>query len=77
MPGNYISELIMEEKERPGFEEALTQLESIVQQLEQQDVSLEDSVNLYQKGMELSQICTEILDQAELKIHQVNDQHDQ
>lgn len=64
----------MEEERNLGFEEALSELEQIVQQLEQQDVSLENSVTLYQRGMELSQICTEILEQAELKVNQVNDQ---
>ena len=66
----------MNEKERPGFEDALKQLESIVNRLENQEVPLEDSVALYEKGMELSKYCTEILEQAELKITQVNDQED-
>ena len=66
----------MNDKERPGFEEALKELESIVAQLENQEVSLEDSVALYEKGMKLSKHCTQVLEQAELKIHQVNDQED-
>ena len=74
--GNYISPILMNEKERPGFEEALKQLELIVQKLENQEVPLEDSVALYEKGMELSKYCTEILEQAELKIYQVNDLED-
>jgi len=63
----------MEEKERPSFEEALKELESIVKQLENDEITLEDSVNLYEKGLELSKFCTEILDQAELRIEQVNE----
>lgn len=66
----------MNEKERPGFEEALKELELIVNRLENQEVALEDSVALYEKGMELSKYCTQILEQAELKIYQVNDQED-
>jgi exodeoxyribonuclease VII small subunit len=66
----------MEQKERPSFEQALTQLESIVEKLENQEVTLEDSVILYKQGMELSNFCSDILDQAELKIQQVNDQPD-
>tara|TARA_R110000868_G_scaffold259361_16_gene517563 strand:- start:32867 stop:33061 length:195 start_codon:yes stop_codon:yes gene_type:complete len=63
----------MEKKERPSFEEALKELESIVKQLENDEITLEDSVNLYEKGLELSKFCTEILDQAELRIEQVNE----
>jgi len=63
----------MEEKERPSFEDALKELESIVKQLENDEITLEDSVNLYEKGLELSKFCTEILDQAELRIEQVNE----
>lgn len=66
----------MNEKERPGFEEALKELELIVNRLENQEVALEDSVALYEKGMELSKYCTRILEEAELKIYQVNDQED-
>ena len=63
----------MAEKERPSFEEALKELESIVKQLENDEVSLEDSVKLYEKGLELSKFCSEILDQAELRIEQVTE----
>ncbi len=63
----------MEEKERPGFEEALKELESIVMKLENDEITLEESVKLYEKGIELSKFCTEILEQAELRIEQVNE----
>ncbi|RNC83416.1 MAG: exodeoxyribonuclease VII small subunit [Balneola sp.] len=63
----------MEEKERPSFEEALEKLETIVQQLEKDEVTLEESVKLYEEGIQLSKFCTEILQQAELRIEEVND----
>lgn len=63
----------MAEKERLSFEEALKQLESIVSQLEQNDITLEDSVKLYEEGVKLSRFCTEILEDAELRIEQVNE----
>ncbi|MFV1884828.1 MAG: exodeoxyribonuclease VII small subunit [Balneola sp.] len=63
----------MEEKERPGFEEALKELESIVMKLENDEITLEESVKLYEKGIELSRFCAEILEQAELRIEQVNE----
>ena len=72
--GAYISAtILMEEKERPGFEEALKKLETIVQQLENEEITLEDSVTLYEEGIQLSKFCTEILQRAELRIEEVND----
>lgn len=66
----------MNEKERPSFEEALRELESIVSKLENEDITLEDSVKLYEKGVQLSHFCNEILEQAELRIEQVNEAQD-
>ena len=69
----HLKYFLMAEKERLSFEEALKELESIVKTLELEDTTLEDSVTLYQKGVELSKFCTEILTNAELKISQVNE----
>jgi exodeoxyribonuclease VII small subunit len=63
----------MAEKERLSFEEALMKLESIVEQLEDEDITLQDSVKLYEEGVKMSKFCTEILEQAELRIEQVNE----
>ncbi|HBQ58130.1 MAG TPA: exodeoxyribonuclease VII small subunit, partial [Balneolaceae bacterium] len=62
----------MADQERLSFEEALNKLESIVEQLEDQEITLEDSVKLYEEGVRMSKFCTEILEQAELRIEQVN-----
>ena len=43
----------------------------IVLELEKEDVSLERSIELYQKGVELSKKCSDLLEQAELKIQEV------
>lgn len=71
--GIYISPDLMTEKERPSFEEALKELESIVSKLEDNEITLEESVELYEKGLELSKFCNEILEKAELRIEQVNE----
>jgi exodeoxyribonuclease VII small subunit len=63
----------MAEKERLSFEEALKKLESIVQQLEDEEITLEDSVKLYEEGVKMAQICTSVLEDAELRIEQVNE----
>lgn len=48
------------EKE-PSFEEAMEELEEIVRKLEEGDVPLEEAINYYQKGMELSKFCNDKL----------------
>lgn len=65
----------MTEKERLSFEEALSRLEAIVEELEDESISLEDSIELYEEGIKLSKICTNTLEQAELQIKNVNEQH--
>ncbi len=62
----------MPKKERPDFEEALGKLESIVEQLADQSITLEKSVELYEEGIKLSKICTEKLENASLKIKQID-----
>lgn len=61
----------MTEKERPSFEEALEKLETIVEKLNDKDITLEKSVELYEEGLRLSKICSETLENAALKIEQI------
>jgi exodeoxyribonuclease VII small subunit len=51
-----------------NFEEDLKALESVVERLEQGDLSLEDSVRLFEEGMKLSDACKVELEKAEGKI---------
>lgn len=62
----------MTKKERPTFEEALEKLEWIVNQLGDQSITLEKSVELYEEGLSLSKLCTETLESATLKIEQID-----
>jgi exodeoxyribonuclease VII small subunit len=64
----------MAEKERQSFEEALSRLEVIVSELEDESVSLEKSIELYEVGLELASYCTKTLEEAELRIEKVNEQ---
>jgi exodeoxyribonuclease VII small subunit len=50
------------------FEEALQELEQIAEKLERSQLSLEDSIKAYERGMELKTICSERLKEAEGKI---------
>ena len=54
----------MENKEL-SFEECLKELEEIVAKLESKDISLDDAVKYYQKGLELSKRCYDIFNQTQ------------
>jgi exodeoxyribonuclease VII small subunit len=51
-----------------NFEEHLTQLEKVVEQLERGDLSLDESVRLFEDGMKLSTACKKELEQAEGRV---------
>lgn len=53
------------EMSQQTFEESLTELEKIVTQLEQGDIALEESLNAFKRGMELSKQCKDTLQHAE------------
>src|SRR4051812_19114334 len=50
------------------FEECLQRLEKIVQELERGEVPLENSLTLFEEGMQLSSACRKELEQAEGKV---------
>ena len=52
----------------PSFEEQLGELEKVVEQLERGDLTLEDSVGLFERGMQLSEACKGQLASAESRI---------
>jgi exodeoxyribonuclease VII small subunit len=52
----------------PSFEESLKNLESIVEKLEKGDLSLEDSLKLFEEGVGLSAACKKELEEAEGKV---------
>lgn len=54
------------------FEMKMTRLETIVKSLDEEEVSLEKSLELYQEGIKLSQECDNILKNAELKVEELN-----
>lgn len=53
------------------FEQAFTELEESVHTLERGDLPLEESLALYERGQELAAYCARLLDEAELKVQQV------
>ena len=54
--------------ENLSFEESLNELDSIVQSLEQGELSLESSMALFERGLNLSQVSQSKLQDAEQKI---------
>ncbi len=61
-------------KKKQKFEDDLIKLEEISELLESEEVSLEDSIELYKEGMKLSKKCYETLKKAELKITKLNEE---
>ena len=54
-----------------SFEEALAQLEEIVERLESGEVPLEKSIDLYERGAVLRERCTQKLKDAKMRIERV------
>ncbi|AWN73303.1 exodeoxyribonuclease VII small subunit [Legionella anisa] len=50
------------------FEQSITELEEIVRQLEKGELSLEDSLKQFEKGISLARQCQDVLQKAEQKI---------
>ena len=63
----------MDDISRLSYEAAYQELESLVGQLESGELSLEDSVALYERGQRLSAHCQTLLEDAQLKIKTVDD----
>jgi exodeoxyribonuclease VII small subunit len=55
-------------KQTLPFEEALSELESLVEALEKGDQTLEESLKSFERGVELTRTCQKALDEAEQKV---------
>lgn len=55
-------------REKKNFEKSLNELEEIVEKLERGDMSLEQSIEMFQKGVTLSKDLSKMLDEIEKKI---------
>lgn len=64
--------LSAEEIKNLNFEEAYQRLNEMAGQLERGNLSLEESLALYEEGVLLSQHCETLLDKAELRVSQVS-----
>ena len=54
--------------EKTDFETALKELETLVETMEKGDLSLEDSLGHFERGVQLSRTCQQALKDAEQKV---------
>ena len=58
------------------FNKGLTELEQIVKQMDSADLSLDESLKLFEKGVSLTKLCQKALQDTEAKISLlINDKH--
>src|SRR5216684_8981204 len=67
------AEWIMPDTSIKDFESAIAELESIVKKLEEGDLALEQSLALYERGVQLSRFCHARLEEAERRIEILNE----
>lgn len=59
-------------KDKPTLEESFARIESILEQMEKPETSLEEAFGLYQKGVGELKTCNVILDEVEKKMQILN-----
>lgn len=57
--------------ETPSFEDALHQLEAIVDRLEQEALPLDDAIDLFEQGMRLVARCAAHLERTDLRLTEI------
>ncbi len=63
-------------KKKLSFEEALKQLETVAEQIEDGHIGLEESITKYEEGMALVKQCRQILAKAEQRIQRLQQRSD-
>lgn len=58
-------------KKKINFEKSLSELETLVEEMEQGDLSLEESLKRFEKGISLTTECQQALQGAELKVQEL------
>ena len=61
----------MPAKKSVNLEKALTELEKLVEEMEQGNLSLEESLKRFERGIALTSDCQEALQKAELKVQEL------
>ena len=58
----------MTKQSTPSFETAFASLQQIITQLENTELPLEEALKLYEEGKRLSDICSKLLETAQLRV---------
>lgn len=72
MPRKKTDEQVPEEKQM-SIEESFGKLQEILEKMEAEDVTLEQSFACYEEGMKLVRYCSEKIEQVEQKVMQLNE----
>lgn len=59
------------------FEKSLDELENIVEKLQNGDISLDESIKLFERGMELTNLCRKTLETARQKITSLTEEEEE
>jgi len=70
-PTGKTREYAMPAKKSINLEKALSELEKLVEEMEQGNLSLEESLKRFEKGIALTSDCQETLQKAELKVQEL------
>lgn len=58
----------MTDKKKPSLEETFAEIETIIEKMEQPEVSLDEAFKLYQRGVGGLKVCNELLDEVEKRM---------
>ena len=57
-----------------SYEQAMAEMEGIIQKMESEQLTLEEALALFERGQALAKRCADLLTQAELKVRQLTGQ---
>jgi len=63
--------------ENKNFEDSLLELEDIVEKLENGQISLQESMEMFERGIKLAGICNNILQESEQRIEQLIERNEE
>ncbi|KXS40253.1 MULTISPECIES: exodeoxyribonuclease VII small subunit [Methanohalophilus] len=63
--------------ENKNFEDSLLELEDIVEKLENGQISLQESMEMFERGIKLAGICNNILQESEQRIEQLIEKNEE
>ncbi len=62
-------------EDKISFEEAFAKLKEISEKIEKEDLTLDESITLFEEGVKLSGYCSKILEEAKQKITRLSEEN--